>query len=67
MIAEGNNEKQTKPGDDQQVNSPGELAVTLKWDYNYFSVASDESFNDWRENLPMSIKEALYDDEQEKH
>ena len=64
MIAEGKKEKQTKPGDDQQANSPGEIAVTLKWDYNYFSVSSDELFNDWRENLPMSIEDALYKDEE---
>ena len=50
-----------EPGRGSGVNK--EKPVTIKWSYNYFSIEPEETFNDWRENLPMSIKDALMDDE----
>jgi hypothetical protein len=54
---------QPEPTNEFQANSYQDTQMTLKWSYNYFSLDPDESFNNWQEKLPLTIKDALYDEE----
>ena len=63
MVSDNSNRGQGKQGVGQQFSRMKKQPTTLRWNYNYFTVEEGESFNDWRDRLPISIREVFYDDE----
>ncbi len=64
MLARSKNKLAMDVADDEHTMNNHDSAVNLKWSYNYFSIDSDESFPDWRDRFPLSLKDALYEEEQ---
>lgn len=48
---------------EQGIISDNDSSLDLRWTYNYFSLKSDDSVVDWRENLSQVLRDALNDEE----
>jgi hypothetical protein len=59
MLKRGKSNTKGKAAGGNKSATRSKHDLTLKWTYNYFSVGSNDSINNWRENLPLSLREAL--------
>ena len=63
MIGRGEENKLTDFSETKKDDAPGE-ELSLRWTYNYFSVGSKNTGGDWRENLPLVLREIVGNEKQ---